>query len=89
MIEVFKSVSKEIKGTKILEPEKLLKDGPKWTCRVCRYNDSSWYLICPNCKSINTISWPKSKIKEQTSPEFLNELLKNPLRHLPKMKSEN
>jgi len=89
MLELFRNISNEVKGLKITEPKKLFLTEPKWTCSVCKYQDNEWNLVCTNCDSINSISWPKSVKSEKNSSELFNELLQNPLRHLPKMKSQN
>ena len=87
MVELFKNISKEIKGLKISEPKRLFITQPKWTCSVCKFQDNKWSLICANCNSINSILWPKSSKVARNNSELFNELLQNPLRHLPKMKS--
>ena len=74
---LYKKISERSEKIEFKNRVTRLQNNPKWTCDVCNSTCESWVFICANCKSIDTIRWPKETNKSGRKFDFYYEFLKD------------
>jgi len=85
VLELYKNLSFESNKIKFKDHDINLIPSPSWTCRVCKAESKKWEYICTNCRTIDSIQWPKVKSNFGNKIDFYYEFLKNSFRQLPKV----
>ncbi len=88
IMSLYEKLLEKSSKVKIEKLPKVIKSDPMWNCEICNLASKEWRIICSNCNSIDSFSWPKalSNNTKKIQPDLIKTLLKNPLGHLPKMK---
>ena len=85
--DLYKKLANKSSSIECKEISYTPKQPPVWNCGVCNLASKKWKFMCENCQSVDSFIW-KTSIESSTnskSNKFFNDLIKNPLRHFPKM----